>query len=149
MKHTLLGMPLESYRKRYRTEIFVCGSLVCATLLLNILLCVLRTDRNHVWFLLTNILTDTACGWYVIYRVSTRILVMRRLLLLTQKKRYSICGKIDSVTVETRRIPHLDCMVVLVDGRKLYLPLQGSIRLEEGTSYHLTVVDNVIVEAEI
>ena len=148
MKQTLLGMPLESYRKQYRTEIFVCGGLVCATLLLNIVLCVLRTDRSHVWFLLTNILTDTACGWYVIYRVNTKILMMRRMLSLVNKPKQRICGTIDSILTESRRIPHLDCVVVSVEGRKFYLPRDGEIDLEEGTEYLLSIVDNVIVEVE-
>ena len=95
-----------------------------------------------------NILLDVLCGWGVIYRIETSVLIKKRLLTLASRP----LQKYDAVTQEVEgpwhRIPGLDCREVIAGGRILYLPLDGKIQLCKGVSYNFRIAGNVIVEVE-
>lgn len=148
MKQTLLEEKAEACERKVKTDIMLCWIAAIATLCMNIAACCLRTDENHAYMLALNVLTDVACGWFVIYRLETGIFVQRRLLRLVKRQPRRYEAVVTEISGETRRIPGMDCVLVRAGERTLYLPQTGTIRLETGIRYTFGLVDNVIVEAE-
>ena len=148
MKQTLLGKPKEIFKRELKKEVFVCCIACVLAVGVNVLLCFLRTDANHDLLLACNILLDVLCGWGVIYRIETAVLIKKRLLTLASRP----LQKYDAVTQEVEgpwhRIPGLDCREVIAGGRILYLPLDGKIQLCKDVSYTFRIAGNVIVEVE-
>ena len=148
MKQTLLGKPKEIFKRELKKEVFCCCVACMLAVGVNVLLCFLRTDANHDLLLACNILLDVLCGWGVIYRIETSVLIKKRLLTLASRplQRY------EAVAKETegvwRRIPGLDCRQVIAGDRILYLPQDGKIQLHKDTHYVFGIAGNVIVEVE-
>lgn len=148
MKQTLLGKPKEVFEKELKKEGLYCFIACVFAIGVNILFCFLRTDANHSVLLVGNVFVDVLCGWWVIYRVETSVLIKKRLLKLATRplQRY------EAVAKETegvwRRIPGLDCRQVIAGDRILYLPQDGKIQLHKDTHYVFGIAGNVIVEVE-
>lgn len=146
MKQTVLGEPLDTFEKKLkwqsRGRIFAVAALLC----LNIWVCSLRTDENHRWLLLLNIISDILVGGWLLYYTDTRIRLMRTLVDLVIRPKRTFQAQVLKISTKTRRIPGLTCVPVQTDKRTVYLPLTDTIHLKENESYTFCTVDNVIVE---
>jgi hypothetical protein len=147
MKQTLLENSIEESCAVYKEERYAYIGAILVTSALNIFLCHLRTDQNHYWLLTANVLLDVLCGWFLIYHMTEKHLVLKRMIRLQKGNRSTITAEITGISEHTQRIPGLNCFVVTANGRRLFLPERGNISLEIGKTYTLDFVDNVIVEA--
>ena len=147
MKQTLLEKSIEESCAVYKEERYAYIGALLLTSALNIFLCYLRTDQNHYWLLAVNALLDILCGWGIIYHMTEKHLVLKRMIRLQKGNRTTITAEIAGISEKTQRIPGLNCFVVTANGRRLFLPEQGNISLETGKTYTLDFVENVIVEA--
>ncbi len=148
MKETLLGMPEGIYRRKTREKLLLCVAVALATVLLNILLAVFRTDDNHSLHLLGNICTDLALGWF--------LLAYGRLVLTPRYRLYRLAsspsggtwaGTVVSVSREKEQHEGLAAYRVQVGERILFLPAEGKISLEAGEEVTLQTVGHWITEA--
>jgi len=146
MKQTILGMPPALYRQKLRQRSFLCIAVATGTLALNILFTALRTDSNHNLMLFLNIAADISAGLFLLPFISLRILPQRRLLRLTQQVSETLRITIAEISPLPQRYMDLDCYPVSGDGRTLFLPA-NTLELTEGSTYTLSLVSNIIVEA--
>lgn len=148
MKQTILGMPLHTCEARLRRRITGCCLLAVLTLGLNLLFTTLRTEENHSWMLLLNILADGLCGSFLVYYVNLHILPQRRFCKLLHRDTVMLEGTVSRIDPHCQRYMDMDCHCVTVDQRRLFLPA-NTIKLEENTRYTLFLTSNIIVEAEL
>ena len=148
MKQTLLGKPKEIFEKELKKEVLCCCIACVLTIGVNVLFCFLRTDANHSILLVSNILIDVLCGWGVIYRIETSVMIKKRLLHLASRPLQSYEAVTEQTEGAWHRIPGLDCRQVIAGGRILYLPQDGKIQLKKDVSYTFSIAGNVIVEVE-
>jgi len=146
MKQTILGMPPALYRQKLRQRSFLCIAVATGTLALNILFTALRTDSNHNLMLFLNIAADILAGLFLLPFISLRILPQKRLLRLTQQVSETLRITIAEISPLPQRYMDLDCYPVSGDGRTLFLPA-NTLELTEGSTYTLSLVSNIIVEA--
>ena len=146
MRQSVLGEPLATFEGKLKREVAYCIFAVLGLLCANGAACYFRTDENHTFMLLFNIITDIVCGSIVIYRLDTRILVKRSLLRLAKRTPRNLTATVQEISEKHHRVPGLDCVLVYTDHRVLYLPCTDTIRLEAHQTYDFQVVDNVIVE---
>lgn len=141
----IYGMSPEAFGEKLRKrKLFDCA-LGGITLLVNILLALLRTDSTHTWFLLANIVTDMACGIYLVYDLSCNWGPKKRLLKLNSRMQEKFFGVITEIEPFTTRYANLDCYCVKLDKRRTFLPA-GTLQLEVGMQVELTLSGNVILE---
>ena len=148
MKQTLLGEPIASYEKKLKREVGYCYFALVALLVVNIGACFLRTDENHAFLLMFNILSDILVGGALIYRADTQLRLKKSLLRLARRTPRSFSATVHQILETTHRIPGVSCVLVRADERMLYLPQTDTIKLFQGQTYTFGVVDNVIVEVE-
>ena len=146
MKQTVLGEPLVAFEAKLKREVAYCSLAVVGLLCANIVGCCLRTDENHVFLLLFNILTDIICGSAVLYWVENSVCVKRSLLRLAKRTPRMMTAMVQEISERNHRVPGLDCALIHTDQRTLYLPRTNTIHLEVYQTYTFSVVDNVIVE---
>ena len=146
MKQTILGMPPALYRQKLRQRSFLCIAVATGTLALNILFIALRTDSNHNLMLFLNIAADISAGLFLLPFISLRILPQKRLLQLTQQVSETLRITIAEISPLPQRYMDMDCYPVSGDGRTLFLPA-NTLELTEGSTYTLSLVSNIIVEA--
>jgi hypothetical protein len=144
-KQWIYGMTPEDFGEKLKKRQLFDGALAGATLLLNILFVLFRSDSTHTWFLLANIVTDIACGVYLVYDLSFRCAPQKRLLKLNMRMKETLSGVITEIEPYTTRYAKLDCYCVKLDRRRTFLPA-GTLELEVGTQVELTLSGNVILE---
>lgn len=147
MKQNILGQPPLSYKQKINRRIVICAALVGMTAALNMICIFLRTSQNHLWMLLSNIVTDSLCGCFVLYSLEMRILPGFRLYRLMTRTPAVFSGTVEQVNPTAIRYMHLNCCPVTVDGRKFFLP-ENTLTLESGRQYTLYLVSNIIVEVD-
>ena len=148
MKQTLLGKPKDVFEKELKREVLWCAAACVLTLGVNVLFCFLRTDANHSVLLVGNILLDVLCGWGVIYRIETSVMIKKRLLYLASRPLQSFEAVTEQIDGAWHRIPGLNCREVIAGDRILYLPQAGKIQLRKDVHYTFSIAGNVIVEVE-
>ena len=146
MKQTILGMSSALYQKKLRMRTFLCFTVAVFVLALNILLAALRTDSNHTGMLVLNIAADILAGLFLLPFISLRILPQKRLLQLTEQVPEKLLITISEISPLPQRYMDMDCYPVSGDGRNLFLPA-NTLELTEGSTYTLSLVSNIIVEA--
>lgn len=146
MKQTILGMPPALYRQKLRQRSFLCIAVATGTLALNILFTALRTDSNHNLMLFLNIAADISAGLFLLPFISLRILPQKRLLQLTQQVSETLRITIAEISPLPQRYMDMDCYQISGDTRTLFLPA-NTLELTEGSTYTLSLVSNIIVEA--
>ncbi len=144
-KQWIYGMSPEDFGKSLKKRLIFDGVLAGGVFVLNILLTIFRTDSTHTWFLLTNILTDIACGVYLVYDLSFRCTPKRRLLKLNRRMKETVSGVITEIEPYTTRYAGLDCYCIMLEKRRTFLPA-NTLRLEVGTQVELTLSGNIILE---
>ena len=144
-KQWIYGMSPEEFGAKLKKQITFDALLAGATLLLNILLTIFRNDSNHTWFLLVNILTDIACGIYLVYDLTFRYAPQKRVLKLNRRMKETYSGQITEIEPYTTRYADLDCYCVKLDKRRTFLPAD-TLQLEVGMEVELTLSGNVILE---
>ena len=147
-RQSVLGTCPASFFRTLKKRIFFCIALAVAAILLNILCIRLRTEENHHWMLLTNIVTDVLCGAFLIGYCEMVILHQWRLYQVSVQRAEPIRGCVTAVEDRTVRYAGLDCYEVVVDGqRRLFLP-EGAVSLATGTDVTVLAAGNMIVEVE-
>lgn len=144
-KQWIYGMTPEEFGEKLKKRLIFDGVLAGATVLLNLLLAVFRTDSTHIWFLLANILTDIACGVYLVYDLSANYVPEKRLLELNRRMKEQISGEITEIEPYTTRFADLDCYCVKLGKRRTFLPA-NTLQLDVGSQVELTLSGNVILE---
>lgn len=144
MRQTLLGIPVEQAKKRCRYYIGACVLLAVLGIVLNITLVVFRTDGNHSVLLFSNIAIDILVGWIITEICLRHIIFIKKLMKLSEKNTTQIVGIVDGISQTTKRYYGLDCLLVTVAKRQMFLPVDGAIILEEGTYYSFEVTSNLI-----
>lgn len=147
MKQTILGMSQQEYEARLGRRILRCVVLAALTLVLNLACVLLYSRQYHIWMLLTNIITDAACGAWLIYDISLHILPRRRLLALMGKPKQTLDGQITQVDELPIRYANMDCRAVYLGKRCVYLPVD-TLTLQAGQQVELSLAANVIVEVQ-
>lgn len=133
-------------KKVIHRQIGLCVVLAVAVLALNILLAILRTKETHTLMLVVNIVTDTLCGWFLFYYIHGPLLRRYRLYQLMLRKKTLMTGTVEEIRPQTTQYLFIECLEVMVEGRRYYLPTK-TIRLQPGQTYQLSIVNNFIVEA--
>ena len=148
----LLGMTIDKYKKKITAQIAVCAVLVCVALLVNVLLCVFRTDETHTAFLAINILVDILALWAVLFIIGVVILPKRKLLRLYERVNSGdiIKGRVVTLSNATTRISGLDCYEVGLTPdekamRKIYVAASGGISIAVNDKVKCALVDNIVV----
>lgn len=144
-KRSIYGMPPEEYAGKLRKKLIFDLALAGGTLLLNILLVLFRNDQTHIWFMLINILTDIACGVYLVYDLSANYMPRRQLWELSGRPMETVSGQITQIEPFTTRYANLDCYCVRLGKRRTFLPVD-TLELEVGSQVELALSGNVIVE---
>lgn len=121
-------------------------SLMLTALALNVILCCAYVAELHYLLLISNVVIDVICSWVIIFRTNEKLLPLKRLIQLQSGKKRSFSATVTDVSNDTHRIPGLDCFMVAANGRRLFMPVKGCIRVTIGKSYEFDLVDNVIVE---
>ena len=147
MKQTVLGQPLCAYKKALDRKIFLCAALAVLDLLIHIVLTAMRTEHTHTALLAANIACDTVCGFLLVYQIFRHILPCRRLYALCNREKQSLEGTVTGISALPVRYMDMDCYEVTAAGRRLFLPAH-TIGLQEEAHYRLSVVSNIILEAE-
>ncbi len=149
MKETILGIPKDRYRRGMQQRMALCAVGAVAVLALNILLLLSRTEQKHSTHLLVNILTGIAAAWVLMGYARLVLMPRRRLYRLACSNHSdSICGTVQSVSPQPEYQEGLRCLRVQVDGRMLFLPCDGALRLKVGRQVKLQTVGHFITEAE-
>lgn len=147
MKQTVIGQDPLRYRRCLKRRICLCAALVLLTLAGNAAAAAARTEENHTLLLTLNILSDIACGFFLVYDIDIRILPGYRLAALMDREKAAVTGTVTHIAPDTVRYMDIDCRQVTVDGRRLFLPA-GTLTLNEQEAYHFRVAANIILEAE-
>ena len=147
-KQWIYGMPPEAFEEKLKKRMVRNGVIAGMTLVMNILLVLFRTEQTHIWFLLINILTDIACGVYLVYNLSFVHAPERRLLKLSRRMKETLSGVITEIEPYTTRYADLDCYCVQLDKRRTFLPAD-TLQLEVGMEVELTLSGNVILEVAL
>lgn len=148
MKQSILTPSPSAFRYAFRRSIVLCAVLAGAAIGLNILFLCLRTDKNHYLMLVLNILTDIACGCFLVDHIHRIILPKWKLLQLTRRRQETIQGTVLHISQEITRYMDIDCLTVTVDSRRLFLPAH-TMTLQEQACYRFSVASNILVEAEV
>ena len=106
---------------------------------------VLRTEENHNWLMLLNILIDICGGWFIIGYVSLCVLPQKKLLSCLAKGKYYIEGSVIEVSQQSVRYMGLDCCEVHLAERRLFLP-EDTLSLDAGEKYRFLLCGDIIVE---
>lgn len=145
MRWNVLGESCERCRKKLLWQTAACVAAIVATLGLNLCLLAWRTPRTHHVFLVTNIVTDVLCGWFLLYFLSIRVIPRWRLYRLACRQSTSMEGVVEQISLQTVRYMHMDCRRITAGGHSFFLP-EKTIVLEVGTRYTFRLAANTVVE---
>lgn len=153
---TLLNCDIKEYAKKLNIKRITVVCVFVAVLLLNILLTVLRNDQTHVAFLTINIISDIACGWFIIAFYFFAIASQSKLLKLVsadESLKQKITGTVTEISRFAQTVSKFRCVsVTVVNGdekRTVFVAEGGGISLEKDMSYLLTTAENIVIFAEV
>lgn len=147
MKQTIWGRSPAHCKKLLIRRLAVCGTVLFVTLVLNLVCLASRTEVNHTWMLAANILSDIACGFFLVYYISEYVSPNYSLYKLIGRETADLTGRITHIAQTTTRYMDMDCYAVTVDSRRLFLPA-GTVQLQENELYQFRIAANMILEAE-
>ncbi len=133
------------YKKPYIRSVLWCMIPAALTVAFNALCLALRTDENHFWMLVINVLTDWLCGSFLVYFISCYVLPRKELYRLSRRRREEIKGVIDKVEEQPVRYERLTCIAVHIGQRQLFAPV-GMTLPQAGKNAAFSVAGNVILE---
>lgn len=133
------------YKKAYVRAVLWCIIPVMLTAAINIACLLLRTDENHLWMLLVNLISDWVCGLFLVYFVSCYAQPRKELYRLSRRRREEIQGTIDRIEVQPIRYERMNCVTVYVGQRQLFAPEEIPLP-QEGETAVFCVAGNVILE---
>lgn len=154
MSYYILGISREEYRKSINRQIGICIAVLLSALLLNLLFCLLRTDESHTLFLILNILADGIGFSVIFFLAGTQILPAEKLyaLALREKDGVALEGVIRNISGTPETVCGLECLEVTLEEeviRKVFVVREGEFPCGEGQAVRLTVVDNLVVRAQV
>lgn len=152
MKYDILGVPQAEYKKGIAVRIIICVAVAFVAVLANILLTVFRTDSTHVAFLIVNILSDVIAFCFIFFFVSTQILFRKKLYKLAVRSGEKISGEITGISELTETVNGLECYEISLqdtDLKKVFLAKEGAVPYDLNGKVKVTIVDNIVVEAEV
>ena len=133
------------YKKPYVRAVLWCVIPALLTAAINILCLALRTDENHNWMLIVNVLTDWVCGAFLVYFTSCYVLPRKELYRLSRRRREKVQGIIDKVEQQPVRYERLTCVAVYIGQRQFFAP-EGMLLPKVGETAAFSVAGNVILE---
>ncbi len=133
------------YKKPYIRAVLWCVIPALLTAAINILCLALRTDENHNWMLVINVLTDWVCGAFLAYFTSCYVLPRKELYRLSCRRREEVQGAIDKVEQQPVRYERITCIAVYIGQRQLFAPEEITLP-NEGENAVFSVAGNVILE---
>ena len=152
---TLLNCDVKLYRKKLLWRKIIAIAVFLAAVILNVLLAVFRTDATHAAFLSVIIILDIACGWFLIAWYSFAISLQSVMLRLASSDKgllQTVEGSVTEVSENTQIVKNLHCYGVTVENgdgsRIIFVVKDGGIKVEEGKSYKITIVQNIATVAE-
>lgn len=154
MKSTILGVPVEQYKKKINTDIVLITVLGIITVAVNILLTVFVSENTLIAFLFVNILLDIIVFCFIYFWISVRILPYKKLYKIAIRSSIgeSLKGEVVSVTEQTETVNGLECYELTLNAkgiRKIFIAKEGAIYKDLSGIVELKMVDNIVVEAEI
>lgn len=133
------------YKKDYYRSVAVAVIPAVLTVFWNVFCLIIRTDENHVYMLWGNLLSDWACGVFLVFYISCCVLPRWELYRLSRRRRELVLGVVDQVQLQPVRYERLNCVVIHVGQRQLFLP-EGLALPQVGQTVRLSVASNVILE---
>ena len=133
------------YKKNYVHAVLRCVIPAALTAVINIVCLILRTDANHNYMLMINLMTDWICGVFLVYYTSCYVLPRKELYRLSRRRREEIQGVIDKIEEQPVRYERLSCVAVHIGQRQLFAPA-GLILPKAGENAAFSVAGNVILE---
>ena len=124
---------------------YLCIVLAIIIIVLHALFTMLRTDTNHIWMLLANILTDVLGGWGIIFIAGTYIAPRQRFYAVACRPAEQLSGVVESVSEHTLRQLKIDCYEIKVNGKIVFLPCHFPI-VHLGDQVVFSVSNGVVVE---
>lgn len=147
---SILPCSKETYRLNLKRKKYICIAVAAVTVLLNLVLCLLRSDGNANLLKWINILLDVIVGWLLFGYASMEILPAQKLYSLAmraEKAGVRLQGTVSEVSEKTEHNNGLTCKAVKLAGetlRRVYLP--EMITLHVGDEVQLLICDNIVVE---
>lgn len=148
MKQTLLPLPRQDMEDKQRKLRAIVLVLLLAALGINVLLTVLHTRQTHTLMLILNIMTDLAALWTVTYLCTAKLFPMRKLLCLDAKQGQEISGTVEAFPAETERYLGMDCRLVTISGKKLFVVDNGTISFVPSEQVTVFAVQRLVKEVE-
>ncbi len=145
MQQTIMGKNSEAAHKEIRRKIWLCVAIGLACLAVNIVLLIIYNYKYHNLFLALNILVDVLGGWIIFAYVSLNILPKKRLFELLIQPAEELSGAVNDISEETQKICKLDCKLIKLGDRTVFLPCEGKICVEMGSKVKLYVVSNIVI----
>lgn len=145
--NNILGKDIKAFYREIKNEFILCVLVFFTTIFVNAIVVALRTDDNHYFMLIVNIVIDIAMGIFVLFKFTACVIPKYRKYKLCTKKSYRVIGKINSIATETIRYMNFDCYEVKIDNRSLFL-LVDTLKVEIGLEYEMSVVSNIIIEVK-
>lgn len=133
------------YKKTYIHAVLWCVLLAALTAVINIVCLILRTDANHNYMLMINLMTDWICGVFLVYYTSCYVLPRKELYRLSRRRREKIQGVIDRIEQQSVRYERLTCVTVYIGQRQLFAPA-GLTLPKVGENAAFSVAGNMILE---
>lgn len=133
------------YKKAYIRAVAWCIVPTVLTLAMNIVCLAVRTDQNHSWMLIVNVLTDWLCGLFLVYYISCYVSPKKELYRLSRRRRETIRGVIDKIELQPIRYERITCIAVYIGQRQLFVP-EGIPLPKEGENAVFSVAGNVVLE---
>ena len=133
------------YKKPYVHAVLRCVIPAALTAVINIVCLILRTDANHNFMLMINLMTDWICGVFLVYFTSCYVLPRKELYRLSRRRREEVQGVIDKIEEQPVRYERLSCVAVHIGQRQLFAPA-GLTLPKVGENAAFSVAGNVILE---
>ena len=152
---TILKVPYNEYKKKTIIRLIICIAILLAVIAVNITLICTVTRNLKVAFTVINIISDIACGWFLLYYSINVLAVRYRLLKIYQKAREipaEINGKIVGVS-SAQKVFKFDCVTVEVETeegtRKIFAIKDSLDILGVGRTARIVLADNVAIGCEV
>lgn len=149
MKQTVLGVDKNSVQAVIHRRVIICTILCLCALFANVLITLLHTPDNHTLLIMINVLVDTVVGWISLWMIDTSIIPQKRLLSLLKRPGTEVSGTVKTLSRDTERYLHFDCLAVTISDHKVFLVDNESIHLEVGQTIKAKVVDGIITEVSL
>lgn len=145
MKYSILQDTANDFCKKQKRRILYCALLVMMMFCLHILFLLVWQPQNHIFVVMGSIAVDIVGGWFLVYYVTTTILVSRRLFHFYSGRPEKISGQVERISENKVRYMHLDCREVQIGQRRVFVP-EGRLPVSCGQKGVFAVVSGVVVE---